>query len=210
MEREFKGIWIPAEIWLNNQLTATEKFILAEIDSLDNEKGCTASNEYLAEFCQCGITKVSTGITKLIEMGYIEIKSFDGRTRILKSRLSKSERQTYTKCEQDNKELNNNKVNDKIKHKYGEYTHVLLTNEQFDKLAKEYGNQETRDAIKYLDEYIEMKGAKYKNHYLVLRKWVFEALKEQKQKNYNNKIITHDYTKEELDAMFDSLDDVDV
>lgn len=106
-------------------------------------------------------------------------------------------------------QLNTNKVNTKelIKHKYGEYAHVLLTNEQFDKLAKEYGNQETREAIKYLDEYIEMKGAKYKNHYLVLRKWVFEALKEKRQKNYNSGMITHEYTKEELESLYDSLDE---
>lgn len=207
MERDFKGVWIPKEIWLNTALTATEKFILTEIDSLDNEKGCTASNEYLAEFCQCGITKVSTAITKLIKLGYIEIVSFDGRIRIIKSRLSKSERQNNRNCEQDVIINNTNKDNDKIKHKYGEYAHVLLTNNEFEKLSKDYGTQETRDAIKYLDEYIEMKGTKYKNHNLVLRKWVFEALKEQRQKNYNNKIITHEYSQADFDALWDSLDE---
>lgn len=50
MERAFKGIWIPAEIWLNKDLTLLEKVFLVEIDSLDNENGCFASNEYFSNF----------------------------------------------------------------------------------------------------------------------------------------------------------------
>ena len=42
---------------------------------------------------------------------------------------------------------------------------------------------ETKEAIKYLDEYIEMKGTKYTSHYMALRKWVFDAVKEKKHKN---------------------------
>ena len=38
------------------------------------------------------------------------------------------------------------------------------------------------EAIKYLDEYIQMKGAKYKDHNLTLRKWVFDAVKRDKSK----------------------------
>ena len=49
-ERTFKGIWIPKEIWLNNELTLQEKVILVEIDSLDNDDGCFASNKYFSEF----------------------------------------------------------------------------------------------------------------------------------------------------------------
>ena len=33
MERQFKGVWIPAEVWLDNRLTLVEKALLAEIDS---------------------------------------------------------------------------------------------------------------------------------------------------------------------------------
>ena len=82
------------EIWLDKRLNALEKVILTEIDSLDNEEtGCYASNKYLAEFCQCSETKISTAISKLIDLEYIYVKSFDGRTRILKSRVSNFERQ---------------------------------------------------------------------------------------------------------------------
>lgn len=101
-ERDFKGVWIPKEVWLDKRLSMLDKGILTEIDSLDmGEKGCFASNEHLAEFCQCSLTKVSTSISKLIELGYVSVVSFDGRKRFLKSRLSKSERQTFKNCEAD-------------------------------------------------------------------------------------------------------------
>ena len=117
--RDFKGVWIPKEVWLDKRLNALDKIILAEIDSLDNdETGCYASNEYMAEFCQCGITKVSTAISKLIELGYVYVQSFNGRTRIVKSRLSNFERQDFKKCKADlqkNKDINiiNNNIKDK-------------------------------------------------------------------------------------------------
>ena len=47
-ERKFKGIWIPAEIWKSNFLTMQEKIFYVEIDSLDNEDGCFATNDYFS------------------------------------------------------------------------------------------------------------------------------------------------------------------
>lgn len=35
--RDFKGIWIPKDIWLSDKLTLQEKIMYIEIDSLDNE-----------------------------------------------------------------------------------------------------------------------------------------------------------------------------
>ena len=69
MNRDFKGVWIEKSIWLNPDLNAIEKCLLAEIDSLDNEQGCFASNEYFAEFLGCTTRKVSDAITKLKKMG---------------------------------------------------------------------------------------------------------------------------------------------
>ena len=109
-QRDFKGIWITREVWLDKRLNALEKIIFAEIDSLDGENGCFASNQYLSDFCQCSLTKVSTAISKLIGLGYIYASSFDGRTRILKSRLSKNERQDFKKCEADVQEVKENNI----------------------------------------------------------------------------------------------------
>lgn len=109
--RDFKGVWIPKEVWLDTDLNALDKIILVEIDSLDSEeRGCFASNKYLAEFCQCSESKVSRSISKLTKLGYVSVKSFNGRCRVLKSllknvqgSLGKKARQT---CKQDS--LGNN------------------------------------------------------------------------------------------------------
>ena len=86
--RDFKGVWIPKEVWLDTDLNALDKIILVEIDSLDSEeRGCFASNKYLAEFCQCSESKVSRSISKLTKFGYVSVKSFNGRCRVLKSLL---------------------------------------------------------------------------------------------------------------------------
>lgn len=115
LKREFRGVWITREIWLDKRLNALDKVILAEIDSLDNEeKGCTAGNEYLAEFCQCSERKVSAAIAKLIEYGYIKVESFNGRTRILRSRLAKIAKQSSKICEAAAQKMqHNNKYNNK-------------------------------------------------------------------------------------------------
>jgi hypothetical protein len=109
MNRDFKGIWIPKEVWLDERLTALDKMILMEIDSLDvGEEGCYASNNHLAEFCQCTETKVSLSIKKLIDLDYIEIISFDGRKRYIKMK-----RQTLKKLKADFKKIKERSI-DKI------------------------------------------------------------------------------------------------
>lgn len=57
------------------------------------------------------------------------------------------------------------------KHKHGEYKHVLLTSDEYKRLCEDWGVQELLRMIKVLDEGIETKGYKYKNHNLALRKW---------------------------------------
>jgi predicted phage replisome organizer len=64
---------------------------------------------------------------------------------------------------------------DTTKHKYGEYKHVLLTEDEHSKLLEQYGSSNLKDIITYLDEYLEMKGTKYKSHYMVIKKWGAEA-----------------------------------
>lgn len=83
--RDFKGIWIPKEVWLCEDLSLVEKIMLVEINSLDNEDGCFASNEYFAKFFNLTTIRVSQIIGKLKESGYITLESFNGRQRVLKT-----------------------------------------------------------------------------------------------------------------------------
>lgn len=116
-DRDFKGVWIPRKVWLDDQLNALEKVILVEIDSFDkgDDDGCWASNSTLAEFCQCTERKVSDGISKLIKLGYIEVISFDGRVRKLRSCIEKNSRQTGKKCEADKKKIPPSNITTNIK-----------------------------------------------------------------------------------------------
>lgn len=126
-ERDFKGIWIPAEVWLDERLNPLEKVILMEIDSLDcGDKGCYASNEHIAEFCKCSESKVAHTVTRLIELGYVSRESFDGRQRILQSRLANFARQNSKVCKADVQNLqesnidSNKDINSSIKKEYKE------------------------------------------------------------------------------------------
>jgi DNA-binding Lrp family transcriptional regulator len=72
-ERAFKGVWIPADIWLNGKLTIHEKFILAEIDSFcSHYESCYASNEHFAKFIGLSTRRVKDIIKGLEDKGFIE------------------------------------------------------------------------------------------------------------------------------------------
>lgn len=87
---------------------------------------------------------------------------------------------------QSTNKQNTNKQNTKeqSKHKYGEYQHVLLTEKEHTHLLDLYGDS-LDEHIKILDEYIETSGKKYKNHSLVLQKWVHD---EWEKRNKNNPV----------------------
>lgn len=167
-ERDFKGIWISKEVWLDRRLSALDKFILAEIDSLDGENGCYASNEYLAEFCQCSSRKVSDSISKLIGFGYIEQESFDGRRRVLRSRLSFSSMQSSNFCYADTQKMNAININ--------EYSII----EERKKENKEKNNAQAKiDRSNSHDQVMERRGVKYGSEF-------YEILKEFLQMCYAN------------------------
>lgn len=72
--RQFKGIWIPKEIWLCKNLSFQEKIILVEIDSYDDGKiGCYASNKHFVSNFGMTASRVSQIIQSLQEKQYIKI-----------------------------------------------------------------------------------------------------------------------------------------
>ena len=78
-----------------------------------------------------------------------------------------------------------------IKHKYGEYNNVLLTDEELEKLKTEYSDY--RQKIENLSNYIASTGKKYKSHYATIRNW---ARKDKEQKPINK-------TAQQLDDFYD-------
>ena len=79
--RAFRGIWIPAEVWISKEMTLQEKVMLVEINSLQHpERGCFKSNRALAEFFQLSISRVSEIIASLDRKGLVRVDLIrDGR-----------------------------------------------------------------------------------------------------------------------------------
>lgn len=71
--RKFKGVWIPAEYWLDENLSIMEVVLITEIDSLDGDNGCYASNKHFAEFLGVTAGRASQLIKGLAEKGYIQV-----------------------------------------------------------------------------------------------------------------------------------------
>lgn len=87
-ERAFRGVWIPAEIWLNRELSLQEKVMLIEIDSLQHpQKGCFKSNKKLAEFFGLSPNRVSEVISSLKKKGWVTVKQVREGKQIVERRI---------------------------------------------------------------------------------------------------------------------------
>jgi predicted phage replisome organizer len=70
-------------------------------------------------------------------------------------------------------ELELEKPKKQIKHKHGEYNHVLLTDKEYQSLITDFNESLIKEYIKKIDEYIEQYGKKgYKNYNLTIRNWI--------------------------------------
>ena len=78
----------------------------------------------------------------------------------------------------DKNEKNDKKI-------YGTYQNVLLTDEDIEKLKTEFPN-DYEERINRLSEYIESKGAKYKNHLATIRSWARRDKEKANGTNTNN------------------------
>ena len=204
MERAFRGVFIPAHIWLDKNLNATEKCLMAEIDSLSNIGGCFASNQHFAEFLGLSKERARKLIAQLKDKGYIEIEliykegTYEVDKRIIKvigygpeqpgglTRPSGVGKVDH--CSNTDNNTNNNIYTDKKKtikeprHKYGEFKNVLLSDKDLEKLKVEYGEELVEKYIKKMDEWIELNGRRYKNYYLALRQWMNKEVSKKQAK----------------------------
>ena len=79
----------------------------------------------------------------------------------------------------------------KVRHKYGEYQNVLLTDEDMQKLQAECP-ADWQERIERLSEYMASKGASYKNHLATIRAWARKEVKAKPQKQddyYADKVL---------------------
>ena len=205
MNRDFRGIWIPKEIWLNKDLSTNEKILLAEIDSLGGSSdGCFASNQYFADFFDLSKDRISRLVSGLKNKGYITVELIykEGTCeveqrliRIVPSSYFYLGGQNYLGGIGENNDYitkqyninNNNKASKKkttkeVRHKYGEFKNVLLSDKDLEKLKAEYGEELVEKYIKKMDEWIELNGRRYKNYYLALRQWMNKEVSKKQEK----------------------------
>ena len=206
MNREFRGIWIPKDIWLNKDLSTNEKVLLAEIDSLGgSSNGCFASNQYFADFFDLSKDRISRLVSGLKNKGYITVElTYKEGTCEVDKRIIKLNPYSYfhqgvqnhqggTGENNDyitnNYNINNNnnktskkKATKEVRHKYGEFKNVLLSDKDLEKLKTEYGEELVEKYIKKMDEWIELNGRRYKNYYLALRQWMNKEVSKKQEK----------------------------
>ena len=224
MEEQLKSYYaiIPANVRYDKDLAPNAKLLYGEITALCNEKGyCWASNQYFADLYHSSISAVQKWVSALVKKGYINLELVykEGTKQVLHRKLyitpgvniyTTSHKNLYDPgvknytppgvniCVENNKDINNTFNNKKDvytrKHKYGEYQHVLLTDKEHTHLIELYGPS-LDEHIKILDEYIETSGKKYKNHSLVLQKWVHDEWTK-RNKNKPVKLDSKFYTQE--------------
>ncbi len=74
-KQKLKGLWIPVQILLDEQLSDKEKLILSMILYLSDETGsCFVSNKYIASIVNVTSDRVSKIISSLKKEQYIEVK----------------------------------------------------------------------------------------------------------------------------------------
>lgn len=84
----FTGIWIPAHVWLNKELSMQEKVMCAEISALSIDRPCIASDQYLSEFMDLSIARVKSVIKSCSDKGFI----------VRKTRMTQSGRKREMSC----------------------------------------------------------------------------------------------------------------
>lgn len=102
-KREFKGVWIPADVWTRDDLSAIDKVLLAEIDSFTgNGSSYHRSIASTAKFLGVSVATAKRSIAKLKQLELIRETGFDGRKRHLVSwqlaqnALAQNEPHTHT------------------------------------------------------------------------------------------------------------------
>lgn len=145
--RDFKGVWIPKVIYLNKELTPTEKLLIAEIDSLDSGKGCYASNEHFADQLNVTLGALKNNLTKLEKRGVITRHKAKGKRYISINKRSflydpKNDQKSYVCDKKGNIDITPYKV---VKEQEKEHTGVDVL---FDQFWKEYPRKTAKPVAK--------------------------------------------------------------
>lgn len=87
-ERNFKGVWIPAKLYLSGIFSPNEKFVLLEIYSLSKKNGCYATNKHFADFIGLKENTIQKMMLEFERAGYIKrIFEYKENSKEIKNRI---------------------------------------------------------------------------------------------------------------------------
>lgn len=155
-------------------------------------------------FTQFGLIEIlDTGTMFMSDIqNFIGHGSSEAERKALYRKRIKAEKEALGHCPDERppeietdikKEIEKEKKKD-IKHKYGEYKNVLLTDKQLEKIKNDFPNN-WESLITNLDEGIQLKGYKYKDHNLALRKWAKNETKNSNVTQTANHKVDEQYSK---------------
>lgn len=87
--RDVKGIWIPIEVWEHPELSMVEKFLLAEVDSLDTGEGCYAKNKFFEQRLGVSLKTVERALQNLRQLNLLFDLNPAKKGRYLRSAFSR-------------------------------------------------------------------------------------------------------------------------
>lgn len=211
-KRSFKGIWIPKEIWLDDDLIMTDKVLLAEIDSLDDgELGCHASNKYLAQFLKMTVWGIQKSLQRLKAKNLIKIVNQNER-RYIQSSLTKREGGGCTPVHGGdvpqytpgtppsyNSIINKIDNNSASRLLINVKPNVKLTEKQIQEFKTKYGEDDYTLIINKLSQWKKDNDYKYTSDAQAIRRWVGKIWlhNEKSKKVANSTMITS--VKKEID-----------
>lgn len=87
-ERNFKGVWIPAKLYLSGIFSPNEKFVLLEIYSLSKKNKCYATNKHFADFVGLKENTIQKMMLEFERAGYIKrIFEYKENSKEIKNRI---------------------------------------------------------------------------------------------------------------------------
>ena len=180
----FKGSLQYLMEWTNS----TKQGVLKALKSLQ-DKGYVQKSDVNANgrrFCDYSVTKFNTGKQSLSK-----VNSVDNKVNIVDQKVNLVDdlgKQSLPHNIVDNIENNiedsisveaspttepTTTTQKEVKHKHGEYNHVLLTDRQYNSLVENYGQTIIDGYIQKIDEWIQLKGkSPYKDFNLAIQNWL--------------------------------------
>ena len=166
-ETKFQGVDIPRGSFVTSLAN------LAKFTNLSVRQVRTAL-EHLKSTGELTIIRHSK-FSVVIVNNYIQYQDTDNQAD---NQMTQERQAIDTEATTEEEYIKNNKKDKKlIKHKYGDYSHVRLTDDEYKRLVADYGEDALIAGIKNVDEYCQKKGKTYKDYNLVLRDWGIKSPK---------------------------------